>query len=757
MFRNMIITQVVILVICCLSISGLASAQEVNANFNDMNLGTMQSVNQPAGTGVGFSSDHWTVNTSVVKVIEGDLTAPAGTNYGLIQSGDAQSVQAQHSSADRRQARDVIDLLGGGWFSFLVKNVESTDISGIDFYNSATEYSVGQTQSVVLHGTNLVIGGTSGGTVDVSSKYSLGETALILGYLETNAFADPETIQVWVNPDVSGGEAGLGVPDFEQLVDLEWEMSRITVLGIQSWDSGSSGTGGIIDMIYLSNDQDAYMDVTGTAEPPYDPWVEQVRDTVNADVDAIFHWKAARDPEGVSEVDPNIIRQDVYMSQNQNVSDDPNLFYIGSDMTITLTDPNSLYPGSGHYDLDYDGLYYWVVVTIMNSGDLKLPTMGDPLSDAIDPNHVVGQVWSFESLATVPVIGEHPQDTAVFQGETADMSVTASSISAITNYEWFKSADNANDTPGDDTSVLSGSTADMLTVTNAQIVDEGYYYCVVSNSAGDTNTQVAALLVKRLVSHWTLDKADTSGGQYLDSAGGNDATIQGTASPAYVQGADGTANGAVVIDANSVANAGTWNPSEISGQMSVAFWANWGGLNGSYQGAVGKANDWSDNMWYIRGWETTSTSLRIFRTGVHGPEAGPMADDGQWQLIVFTFDGTTATAYLDGANDGSSAWSLGSGLDSPIWLGTAENATAGRLFNGAMDDIRIYNYALTSEDVAQLYYDVTGQSTCLNPPDARLDITGPEGIPDCKINLYDFSVIAANWLDCGLYPNSLCP
>jgi hypothetical protein len=36
------------------------------------------------------------------------------------------------------------------------------------------------------------------------------------------------------------------------------------------------------------------------------------------------------------------------------------------------------------------------------------------------------------------------------------------------------------------------------------------------------------------------------------------------------------------------------------------------------------------------------------------------------------------------------------------------------------------------------------------------DLSGPNGTPDCYINLYDFAVIANNWLDCNNPADTHC-
>ncbi|MBI9016185.1 MAG: hypothetical protein JEZ07_02875 [Phycisphaerae bacterium] len=61
-------------------------------------------------------------------------------------------------------------------------------------------------------------------------------------------------------------------------------------------------------------------------------------------------------------------------------------------------------------------------------------------------------------------------------------------------------------------------------------------------------------------------------------------------------------------------------------------------------------------------------------------------------------------------------------------------------FVGKMDDVRIYNYALTMDDIAQMYADVTGRDVCTGT--VENDLNG-----DCMVDLLDFADFAATWMD----------
>jgi hypothetical protein len=78
-------------------------------------------------------------------------------------------------------------------------------------------------------------------------------------------------------------------------------------------------------------------------------------------------------------------------------------------------------------------------------------------------------------------------------------------------------------------------------------------------------------------------------------------------------------------------------------------------------------------------------------------------DDGQWHHVAGTYDGDELRLYVDGAVDVSAATSvLVNGNDYAVFLG--ENAEhPGREWNGLIDDVRLYSYALSQEEIRTLY------------------------------------------------------
>ncbi|NLK42283.1 MAG: LamG domain-containing protein, partial [Planctomycetes bacterium] len=81
-------------------------------------------------------------------------------------------------------------------------------------------------------------------------------------------------------------------------------------------------------------------------------------------------------------------------------------------------------------------------------------------------------------------------------------------------------------------------------------------------------------------------------------------------------------------------------------------------------------------------------------------------------------------------------------------------ASAGQWqYRGLMDDVRIYSYALSRYEVADLYLELSeAERLCLeaDSPTLRFDFND-----DCVVNLADFAIFAADWLNCQIYPDCL--
>jgi len=147
---------------------------------------------------------------------------------------------------------------------------------------------------------------------------------------------------------------------------------------------------------------------------------------------------------------------------------------------------------------------------------------------------------------------------------------------------------------------------------------------------------------------------------------------------------------------------GTFNPSAATGHLTVALWARWNGLTNQWQGLIGKRDGWAvDNMlWDIEINRDTGT-IQFRRIDSYPNAGGRVLPIGQWTHIAATFNGTTARFYLNGEETGNGNFSFAQKKDAMLHFGSGD-PNGGNAFNGALDDIRLYDKALTAAEVKAL-------------------------------------------------------
>ncbi len=381
-----------------------------------------------------------------------------------------------------------------------------------------------------------------------------------------------------------------------------------------------------------------------------------------------------------------------------------------------------------------------------------------------EPNLPALFVWKF-TVTDAPLFDGHPADQLVDVGGTAEFTASFTSIDGA-QVTWFKEAGendirlSANDPNITITPNYVGVNYETtLSIANVDVSREGQYYCEAKNAVAK-NSQLANLAVRQLMAYWPLD------GSYTD-ASNNGRTADPNGAPAF---SGGIKNSGVQVDVqNGWATAGTWDPSGLSGQLTVSLWVKWDGAASGNQAIISKADNWQNPD--VR-WEIACTSDGgVFALG-GGSNVGLPAGTlkvGEWQFIAFTFDGTDGTMYSVSADDAglefpsdTGSFALGDNTDAIVWLG-ARGTLVGvdpdieilpaEFFTGMMDEVKVFNYAKDLHAVVDLYNESDTKRFCIDPYAggyADLDSDG-----NCEITLVDFAAFAKNWLECGLYPN--CP
>ena len=233
----------------------------------------------------------------------------------------------------------------------------------------------------------------------------------------------------------------------------------------------------------------------------------------------------------------------------------------------------------------------------------------------------------------------------------------------------------------------------------------------------------------RLLSHWTFD-GDTD-----DSQGVNDGIFFGDIEPNFVDGFDNTPGGAILFDGvdDFIEVVQSRNlPLYANSAFSIAMWVN-GGPQPDFR-VWSEGSTVSNTPLFNIGTQNggITEEVDIFIRSPQGTVVGHrlsdrLAFDFTWHHIAWVDDNGRAALYIDGIRDATDfSYSRPHlGLDTTT-IGGILRAASSHFFQGAIDDVRVYNYAITEEEVIQLVPEPEG---CPDDGDTHCDdlvIDGPE-------------------------------
>jgi hypothetical protein len=202
-----------------------------------------------------------------------------------------------------------------------------------------------------------------------------------------------------------------------------------------------------------------------------------------------------------------------------------------------------------------------------------------------------------------------------------------------------------------------------------------------------------------LVGYYPLDEG--TGNSAADMSGnGHDGTLPDSGALWIPWGA---INGAIHIDGTNGSDIklGTWDPTEGTGQLSVAMWIKWSGTGNENQGLLSKREGgWTmDNMLFGFRVTQSDAGIRLHHASAMVAVAGALTPVvGQWAHVAATFDGTTGWLYLNGVEIGSGPFSLGNNPAAEMRIASYNNDSP--TYNGDIDEVRIYNRALTPAELS---------------------------------------------------------
>jgi hypothetical protein len=202
--------------------------------------------------------------------------------------------------------------------------------------------------------------------------------------------------------------------------------------------------------------------------------------------------------------------------------------------------------------------------------------------------------------------------------------------------------------------------------------------------------------------HWAFD--DGAGKTANDSAGVNDAGTLGSAvggkDPNWVAGWVGS--GALEFYGNSLVQIPDPNFGRLRWEITTAAWVKINAQTNPWASIIGK---WNTTWRFAR--RDVTNDFTVHMSGVEEALAGPSnINDGYWHHVAATYDGNRVTTYLDGQVNSfmDASGPINEDLDPAhiVMIGNRGDNTAARGWNGWLDDVRLYSYAITAEDVMNL-------------------------------------------------------
>ncbi len=270
---------------------------------------------------------------------------------------------------------------------------------------------------------------------------------------------------------------------------------------------------------------------------------------------------------------------------------------------------------------------------------------------------------------------------------------------------------------------------------------------------GDGAADVQTITVtdpQMLVAHFPFDGsvADASGngndGKFMRQPTGTPTPAPVEIAPVFVDGHDGTASGALQFDGSATTAAGQQYlevlqakglPLSMHDDLTITLW-----VKGLVQ---------TDKRMFSEG--TTTSNTPLYNVGTHNTGANGKADifvrslaatynhsysdrvvlDDTWHHLAWVDKGGVCLMYIDGVRD-AAVFGYDDAVIGPLTmnrtaLGAILRAAPGNFFTGVLDDVRLFNYALSEEEILAVIPEPAGCPGDADTHCTDLSYIGPDG------------------------------
>jgi hypothetical protein len=286
-----------------------------------------------------------------------------------------------------------------------------------------------------------------------------------------------------------------------------------------------------------------------------------------------------------------------------------------------------------------------------------------------------------------PEITSQPQAQTVYEDSNVSFSVSAEG--KYLTYQWKK-----------DGVDLVGETNATLSITDANAtLHDGNYSVVVSNDFGSVESDLTEVLVKDgilngLVGWWKFDEG--SGTVAYDSSGnGNDGNL--TNGPTWTTGKIG---GALNFDGEDdlVTINGNWPSTNSPRTISVWFYT----IN-THNGNIFTFGDGARNNTRFSVLTNYGGNGNLYFCGQGNDASFGSMTFNQWRHLSVIYSSNLITAFVDNQLSANVSKNLNTDGSMPLIVGSNSLTRDDEFFSGKIDDVRIYDRALSAEEVQALY------------------------------------------------------
>jgi hypothetical protein len=285
---------------------------------------------------------------------------------------------------------------------------------------------------------------------------------------------------------------------------------------------------------------------------------------------------------------------------------------------------------------------------------------------------------------------------AVFDGTSAGAPLTCllyvdGILSGIANFSSASSAASV---------IFIGHEVDDPTVYFLGAIDEVQIYDHALSAADVLSLAGGTPSAGSLIAHYPLD------GDAVDASGNGNDGVATNASPTSDR--FGNPSGALHFNGTS---SSVWTPlnrEDYDPSFTVTAWFRYdGAIGGDYAPVIAADGPGSSGPFFV-GKDTGNANIGV-ENGNYNPAVfvGSSAWNGNWHHVAMTFNASSAgdpllgLLYVDGDFAASGFWTNAASAASVLYIGH-EVAGPTVFFDGAIDDVRFYNYALAPEEVALL-------------------------------------------------------